>query len=78
MSLWTPPIFQGFEQTNEEGTRDVLASANSVTFLQRQAAEQALDAVVRIFLFTKSLVFVLFCVKIEQREVFVEILGCFD
>jgi hypothetical protein len=24
------------------------------------------------------LVFVLFCVKIEQREVFVEILGCFD
>jgi hypothetical protein len=49
----------------KKGTRDVLASAKSVTFLQKQAAEQALDMVVRIFLFTKSLVFVLFGVKIQ-------------
>jgi hypothetical protein len=61
----THPFFRVLSNPMMEGTRDVLASANSVTFLQKQAAEQALDVVVRIFLFTKSLVFVLFCVKIE-------------
>jgi len=61
----TPQFFRVLSKPMKKGQATSSQAQIRLHFFKKQAAEQALDVVVRIFLFTKSLVFVLFCVKIE-------------